>query len=420
MLIFLHNAFNHDFLALRTARLLALKTFIIAWRDILFIPDNIVNWALAAYDAWVAALGKSQVEMGEAEVAYQAMHDADKPTFEYYAKCKALLLDTYGLDNQKLEIYGATGQFPKDRKRRMKAVADLLDGHARLVATGDPDVLPDAFINTLQGYYDASNDAFANFVLKEKPEAMTAVDEQDSLFNADTEMLRVLYSWALMTWNRYEPNLVQLGFAPRTGQQPGGGDVPAAPEDFDYMWLEPALQFGWHAVEGATSYQIAFSEDGGAVWEELYTGADTNYEYEPPVGMRQYRIRARNADGYGDWSAEIVFEVEGAPPMGEWPNELTGLYANYSDFPSPIIIVGHDGQTGAESYRLKRVKVLISDPDPTNADMPVDNYVEGLNPDPYADADIEPGCKCAYWACGVDEFGVEGEWTGPVIEEYPE
>jgi hypothetical protein len=413
MLIFLHNGFNRDFLALRTARLLAIKTYILAWRDILFIPEHIVNWALAAYDKWVAALGKSQVEMGEAEVAYQAMHDADKPTFEYYARCKALLLDTYGLDNQKLEIYGATGQFPKDRKRRMKAVADLLDGHARLVATGDPDVLPDAFINTLQGYYDASNDAFANFVLKEKPEAMTAVDVQDSLFNADTEMLRVLYSWALMTWSRYEPNLVQLGFAPRTGQQGGsgggGGEVPAAPTGFMFEWLEPVLQFSWDAVEGATSYQIAFSEDGGVVWEELYTGEEVGYEYEPPEGLQYYRVRARNADGYGDWSEVVEFEIEGAPPMGEWPNELTGFYAIHHDVPVIFNEVGHDGQAGADSFRLKRVKVSIADPDPTNADMPEENYVEGLNEDPFADSDIASGDKCAYWACGVDAADVEGE-----------
>jgi len=134
--------------------------------------------------------------------------------------------------------------------------------------------------------------------------------------------------------------------------------------------------------------------------------------------MRQYRVRARNADGYGEWSDVVEYEIEGEPPMGEWPNELTGLYANYSDFPSPIIIVGHDGQTGADTYRLKRIKVSIADPDPTNADMPEENYVEGLNEDPFADSDIDPDDKCAYWACGV-QANVEGEWTGPVIVEYP-
>jgi len=295
----------------------------------------------------------------------------------------------------------------------------LVDAHQNQVAEGDPLVLPDAMINNLKDIATAARIAFraAHGELEEAKGSTVAIE---SLYDNDTYNLRLLYNWAVSMWGKADTRLIKLGFVqryPPTGG--GGGEVPGVPTGFTFEWLEPVLQFSWYAVEGATSYQIAFSEDGGGVWEELYTGEEVGYEYEPPEGMRYYRIRARNADGYGDWSDVVEFEIEGAPPMGEWPAELTGLYANYSDFPSPIIIVGHDGQAGADSFRLKRVKVSIADPDPTNADMPEENYVEGLNEDPFADSDIAPDDKCAYWACGVDAADVEGEWTGPVVGEYP-
>jgi hypothetical protein len=412
MLIFLDNNVTMDFLALRTARLLAIKTYIMAWKDALMIPDNLVNWGLAAYDKWVAALGKSQVEMGEERVAYEQMHTADALTFEYYARCKALILDTYGMSSPKLTIYGATGRFPQDRKRRIDAVQDMLNGHASLVASGDPDVLPEAFIAKLRGYYNASNTAFSNFILKEAPEARKAVDEQDALFNADTEMLRVLYSWVLMTWSKGEPNLVQLGFAPQTGQSGGGGGaVPSAPEGFDLKWLEPFLRLTWMPVEGATSYQLAFSADGGASWEELYSGDELEFEFEPPAGKRLYRVRARNANGYGEWSVMLEHEVEGEPPAGMWPNAPEGFGVEFMTEPSEFMRVYYAIPGGSDSISLYRAVVPNGDPEPERPAVP---YQTDIVDPQFADTDIEAGNDYYYWACGVKE-GVEGDFAGPVF-----
>jgi len=344
------------------------------------------------------------------------VQDAEDELRERYVVLKDLLHARYGDDNTK-NSYGITGGMPRARGQLESKVDKLIENHGTQVVAGDPLVLPDIMIANLQNLRDAMHAAQVVSETEFK-EAKDSTKEALAIFEADSYMLRVLYKWCVAIWGKDSTNLLLLGFI-QVYSQTGGGEVPAAPEGFEFDWLEPVLQFSWYAVEGATSYQIAFSEDGGEVWEELYTGADSDFEYEPPEGLRQYRIRARNADGYGDWSEVVEFEIEGAPPMGEWPAELTGLYANYSDFPSPIIIVGHDGQTGANTYRLKRVKVLITDPDPTNADMPEENYVEGLNEDPFADTDIASGDKCAYWACGVDVADVEGEWTGPVVGEYP-
>jgi len=361
------------------------------------------------------------VEIGERDVAFEQIKAARKALYEHTTIVRGNLDVRYADVADYIHIYGICGRVPLVHSDLIKFGGEIIKGHEKSVAEGDPLVLPEPVIEQLRTFI-ANLDVMLDNSTEELCEALACTAIVEDLFDADSHELGELLNWIYMFWGKYDPRLYELGFVPaseQSGSGGGGGEVPAAPTGFMFEWLEPVLQFSWDAVEGATSYQIAFSEDGGEVWEELYTGEEVGYEYEPPEGMQYYRVRARNADGYGEWSDVVEFEIEGEPPMGEWPNELTGLYANYSDFPSPIIIVGHDGQTGADTYRLKRIKVSIADPDPTNADMPEENYVEGLNEDPFADSDIDPDDKCAYWACGVDAADVEGEWTGPVVGEYP-
>ena len=358
--------------------------------------------------------------MGQKEGAFLELALKDTELEFTYHDIKEVILARYVNEKRKLEEYKFEGRFPDGMKARIEKVRKVVEttelhrslGYSVVIPVAMSDRLTNA-ADAVEGIYDTAD--------HERFESEHATHILNTLFDSDSIKLRELYSWARATWGRYDLRFELIGMVPAKQGQcgGGGGEVPAAPMMFEYSWLEPVLQFSWDAVEGATSYQIAFSEDGGEVWEELYTGEEVGYEYEPPEGLRQYRIRARNADGYGEWSDVVEFEIEGAPPMGEWPAELTGLYTIHHDVPVIFNEVGHDGQTGADSYRLKRVKVLITDPDPTNADMPEENYVEGLNEDPFADSDIDPDDKCAYWACGVDAADVEGEWTGPVVGEYP-
>ena len=308
--IFPDNNFGRDTNGLRSLRLLAMKTYINAWAAILFFPQSIIDWALEAYDKWITALGKSTVEMGQAEEAYQDMQEADENTFSYYQDCKNLILDLYGLLDKVLKIYGVKGAFPQARKDKLRTVQDLLDGHATLKTEGDPNVLPDPFIQRLQDYLDASNNAFSNYVLKEKAEALEAVDDQNALKAADTKMLRTAYSWTKMTWDAGDPNMIQLGFAPAV-PRPGSGQ-PDPVGNVGQTYTDPDLTTTWGAVENATSYQLAVSEDNSD-WEELYFGDKTSYTYNPPDGLRYYKVRARNKNGYSDWSDTVQFEPQEVP-----------------------------------------------------------------------------------------------------------
>ena len=58
----------------------------------------------------------------------------------------------------------------------------------------------------------------------------------------------------------------------------------------------------WGAVENATSYELEYSQDAAA-WTEAYAGSDDAVQYIPSVeGWAYFRCRARNANGYGEYS----------------------------------------------------------------------------------------------------------------------
>ena len=65
----------------------------------------------------------------------------------------------------------------------------------------------------------------------------------------------------------------------------------------------------WDAVENATSYELQYSPDGSD-WSEAYGGADNMVHYIPPQGGTAFfRCRARNANGFGDFSEVLKTEI---------------------------------------------------------------------------------------------------------------
>ncbi len=305
MAIFESNQFSIDNRDERTSRLQALKTYINDHAESIALPQSLTDWALNAYDEWTRLLSLSGIERGEAAEARQNMTEADSKTFSYCMKCRKLLKNRYDNNDNLLNVYGISGEFATKRNAKIKSVQDLLDGHSRLKAEGDPNILPEAFIEKLQTYYDESNECYATLLIKELPEAGKASQNQKAAFNIDTKKLRTLYNWTLMTWSKYDPFLVQLGFAPKIKRRSGG--QPEVPATFIYEWNESELKLSWDECEKASSYQLAFCEVKN-VWEELYEGRQNSFSYTASGGKRKFRVRARNANGFSEWSGEIEFE----------------------------------------------------------------------------------------------------------------
>ncbi len=414
MEIILANDFTQDTLGRRGVRLMEIQNTIASLQPSLNVSPELFNWATNCYDNYTALRTTASAELGEKEGATTELDMKEKIMRETYTDIRGIVLARYKDYPQHLDDFNLDLEFPDKTEARMAKVLNVVKISERHMAAGVPCVLPPEMQDRLRNVVADVRDAYEQKDT-EKFESKHATRALWDLFDADSARLAELLNWAKVMWGRYDLRFELIGMVPmKQGSGGGGGDLPAVPEGFELKWLDPFLKLSWNPVEGATSYQLAFSADGGDTWEELYSGPELGFEYEPPAGLRQYRVRARNANGYGDWSVTLEYDIEEPAPVGSFPAELSGLYAIYHDFPSPFIEVGHDPQDGADGYNLKRVVVAIGDPDPTDDDMPVDNFAEGLNADPYADAEIDPGDKCAYWMCGV-QAGVEGEWTGPVI-----
>ena len=65
----------------------------------------------------------------------------------------------------------------------------------------------------------------------------------------------------------------------------------------------------WEVVENATSYELQYSPDGSD-WSEAYGGADNMVHYFPPQGGTAFfRCRARNANGFGEFSEVLKIDI---------------------------------------------------------------------------------------------------------------
>jgi len=105
----------------------------------------------------------------------------------------------------------------------------------------------------------------------------------------------------------------------------------------------------------------------------------------------------------------------GDPEPGEenpFPNPLTGLNAVINELGHPSVKA--DMQSGAVAYNFFVVETLIGEP---IGERPFEAEWKVISEPSIMDTQHTPGTVKTYWACGVDEFGVEGEFCDPVSVE---
>ncbi|MEN6480624.1 MAG: fibronectin type III domain-containing protein [Anaerolineaceae bacterium] len=88
-----------------------------------------------------------------------------------------------------------------------------------------------------------------------------------------------------------------------TAASPGGLTAPT-----NFVFDPITLKFTWDAVENATSYELQFSEDD-ITYAQLWTGTELEFNLSPMLyNLYYFRIRARNAGGFGPFSAVISYD----------------------------------------------------------------------------------------------------------------
>ena len=103
---------------------------------------------------------------------------------------------------------------------------------------------------------------------------------------------------------------------------PGAGGLTAPT---NLVFSLQTMSLSWDAVLNATSYQLEADTGGGFV--EIYAGEDTTFAYVPADGKTLYRVRARNANGYGNFSTVLEqYYYAVLPAPGDISREDLGNY----------------------------------------------------------------------------------------------
>ena len=113
----------------------------------------------------------------------------------------------------------------------------------------------------------------------------------------------------------------------------------------------------WDAVENATSYELQYSPDGSD-WSEAYGGADNMVHYFPPQeGWAYFRCRARNANGYGEYSEVLktgYYQI--LPPP-------SNIHAKIEENTDNGLILTWDEVPSAAAYKIYTSIVPIGEPE---------------------------------------------------------
>ena len=192
---------------------------------------------------------------------------------------------------------------------------------ARLLPTKMVNLLQNAHINASSTTYKAALIA-AGFLQTDIDSLETIADDLQTRYNAQQEYKQHTYRRSeerAIAFNAVWDVMVKINAASKIVFKDSPAKIEfyllyqastpigslTAPANFTF---EPIIyDLTWDAVENATSYEIQSSTDG-TNYTEYWTGPGTDCTLEAiPSVLTYYRVRARNAGGYGAFSAVVQY-----------------------------------------------------------------------------------------------------------------
>ena len=363
MPIIVDNSFTNDSHGMRAERLNAIQGNLSIIQPELNAPPEITGWASGCYDLFMQKWATAGTESGEKEGATYDVNVKEEKMEEEYQHCRNVGIAAYVDDQMHLKDFHFYETYPRGRNDCVARVKLVLDAHLRHEAEGITHLIPAELIVRLTTAVTELEEALRNQD-KERSEAEHAVLELSEAMEYDTKKLNTLKSWWFAIMGKEDPRIGYIGMVnPKGGQ---GRRLPGIPQNFTYNIGSGV--FSWDAVETATSYQLAYRHAGTSEnWEQGYQGGDTSSSFFPGAGSWEFKVRARNEHGYGDFSNVITTELEDILLPPAW------VYAHYSGAPAvkepgaPKVVDNNVEVTWAEStraelYEIWRSIVPINDP----------------------------------------------------------
>ena len=301
MEIILTNAFTKDTLALRGVRLQEVERSIDDLQPTLNLEADMLAWAQACHTNFMDIWSTAGVEQGEKEGAFLTLTAKDKEMEETYADIRIIALARYANDPDNLKDFEFDKLFPDGTKARLDVVREVVKASQRHRDAGIAHALPVVFTDKLTAAIDTVEAAYDDADI-ERFESEHASRTLWTLMRSDAIKLRELLGWARSVWGRYDLRFELIGMVPAKKH---GGGYPDAPENLTFD--SATNTFTWNETENTTSYQLAYSIDGND-WDEAYAGPETSCVFDPGDDKKFFRVRARNVNGFGDWSNVLVIE----------------------------------------------------------------------------------------------------------------
>jgi hypothetical protein len=179
-----------------------------------------------------------------------------------------------------------------------------------------------------------------------------------------------------------------------TAPSPGSLSVPSG-LSFDIA----TKTLSWHAVQNATSYSLESSEDG-VDFAVIYNGSDVNFIYEPIEGWMYYRVRARNDNGFSNYSSVLKqgYYINLPAPVNLAASIAAGTYTT--------INLIWDEVPSATNYKIYRSSVALWQPAGTF------NYINQVSTNAFTEVVMQANRNYYHISC---ENSIQ---TSPLSEDF--
>ena len=126
--------------------------------------------------------------------------------------------------------------------------------------------------------------------------------------------------------------------------------VAAGPTIIDLDWDAPSLP----GASAVIDYQVEVSADRGSNWTLLTTTGLTSYRHGSLAAgaTRHYRVRARNASGFGPWTSPVSATTSAGTPPGP-PRSLTATAVSSSTIELSWRAPLSSGSSAIVGYRIE-------------------------------------------------------------------
>lgn len=304
--IILSNSFSMDTRLERLTRLKKLSDHIEKYASEVSLSQDNLNWSLNAWKEFEKLLLYKYQDLDEKNNISQISQNADAALYERYVIIKDLFLTELSLgtaDNIAIiKRLGLDGPIPFKKDERIKKAFQLIDAYEEMVKSGAKTELPYLMIENLKHLaLDAKQKL--DLITNERLDAMQLTNDLNQHFEADNLKLRQIYKWVVAFWGKKDPRLFDLGFTPLKTYFPGN----SVEKITNFIYNRKEAQFTWDIDAKSDSYQLAKRlEKSGREWIEIYNGSNNFYNYNTAEEVRQFRVRAYNEYGYGEWSEVLL------------------------------------------------------------------------------------------------------------------